>query len=283
MQDVTIAAVQMRSVVGDFESNLESIDRLMGAAVAKGAEIVCFPELSVSGYNVYERTGEPAHGTRVPAGVQIPSPTTDALESIAERHGVWVLVGLLEVDSSGITYNTQLVVSPDGIQGKYRKTHVPTTEIGTWRHGDELPVFEHPKVRFGVEICYDTHFPEVTTALSNQGAELIFMPHASGGDEPALDKQARWERYVPARAYDNTVYAAICNQVGDNEAGQVFEGVTFICDPTGKLIAESNDGSAESITIANLSASTLVDARKVPETFFRHFRRPEKYSEWGVD
>lgn len=283
MQDVTIAAVQMRSVVGDFESNLESIDRLMGEAVAKGAEIVCFPELSVSGYNVYERTGEPAHGTRVPTGVQIPSPTTDALESIAERHGVWVLVGLLEVDSSGITYNTQLVVSPDGIQGKYRKTHVPTTEIGTWRHGDELPVFEHPKVRFGVEICYDTHFPEVTTALSNQGAELIFMPHASGGDEPAADKQTRWERYVLARAYDNTVYAAICNQVGDNEAGQVFQGVTFICDPTGKLIAESNDGSAESITVSNLSANALADARKVPETFFRHFRRPEKYSEWGVD
>lgn len=282
MQDVTIAAVQMRSIVGDFESNPESIDRIMGEAVAKGAKIVCFPELSVSGYNVYERTGEPARGTRVPTGVQIPSPTTDALESIAARHDAWMLVGLLEIDSSGITYNTQLVVSPEGIQGKYRKTHVPTTEIRTWRHGDELPVFEHPKVRFGVEICYDTHFPEVSTALSNQGAELIFMPHASGGDEPAQDKQTRWERYVPARAYDNTVYAAICNQVGDNEAGQVFEGVTFICDPTGKLIAESKDGSEESITIANLSADALTEARKVPETFFRHFRRPEKYSEWGV-
>jgi predicted amidohydrolase len=106
------------------------------------------------------------------------------------------------------------------------------------------------------------------------------MPHASGGPEPAADKQARWERYVPARAYDNTVFAAICNQVGDNEAGHVFSGVTFICDPTGKLMAQSNDGSAEEIVIADLSASSLEQARHVPETFFRHFRRPEIYNAW---
>lgn len=280
MQDVTIAAIQMTSLVGDIEGNLGSIDRLLGDAVGQGADIVCFPELSVCGYNTSERSGDPANGTRIPPTVEIPSETTDALEAIGKRHGIWFLVGLLERDSSGIVYNTQLVISPDGIEGKYRKTHVPTTEIGTWRHGDDLPIFNHPKIRFGIEICYDTHFPEVSAALAENGAELIFMPHASGGKEPAADKQARWERYVPARAYDNTVFAAICNQVGDNQADHSFEGVTFVCDPVGKLMAQSTDGGNEAIVIAQLNASTLEDARHVPETFFRHFRRPEIYDAW---
>ena len=284
MQDVSIAAIQMTSVVGDIEGNLASIDRLLGDAVRLGAEIACFPELSVCGYNTSERDGEPVNGTRVPQAVEIPGDETDALISIGQRHGIWFLAGLLERDASGIVYNTQLVISPSGIEGSYRKTHVPTTEIGTWRHGDDLPVFDHPKIRFGIEICYDTHFPEVSTALADRGAELIFMPHASGGAEPAADKQARWERYVPARAYDNTVFAAICNQVGDNGAGHDFQGVTFVCDPTGKIMAQANPGSAnvphEEVVIASLEASVLQQARKIPETFFRHFRRPEIYDSW---
>lgn len=280
MHDLKIAAIQMTSKVGDMEGNLASIDRLLGDAVRLGADIACFPELSVCGYNTAERDGRPTNGTRVPQAVEIPGVATDALISIGQRHGIWFLAGLLERDPSGIVYNTQLVISPSGIEGKYRKTHVPTTEIGTWRHGDDLPVFNHPKIRFGIEICYDTHFPEVSTALADKGAELIFMPHASGGEEPAADKLARWERYVPARAYDNTVFAAICNQVGENGAGHDFQGVTFVCDPTGKIMARSESGSDEEIVIADLLTSSLERARLVPETFFRHFRRPEIYDAW---
>ena len=288
MQDLKIAAIQMTSIVGDIEGNLASIDRLLGDAVSQGADIACFPELSVSGYNTNDRDGQTRGGQsensgRVPPIVEIPGEVTDALVSIGKRHGIWYLVGLLERDSSGIVYNTQFVFSPNGIEGKYRKTHVPTTEIGTWRHGVDLPVFDHPKIKFGIEICYDAHFPEVSTALAHKGAELIFMPHASGGAEPPTDKQARWERYVPARAYDNTVFAAICNQVGDNQAGTVFSGVTFVCDPAGKVMAQSEDGANEEIVIAQLSASALEDARQVPESFFRHFRRPEIYDVWRND
>ena len=270
----------MTSRVGDIEGNLASIDRMLGEAVRLGAEIACFPELSVCGYNTNGRDGLARNGGHVPPVVEIPGEVTDALLSIGQRHGIWFLVGLLERDSSGIVYNTQLVISPLRIEGKYRKTHVPTTEIGTWRHGDDLPVFDHPKIRFGIEICYDTHFPEVSTALANKGAELIFMPHASGGESPP-DKQARWERYVPARAYDNTLFAAICNQVGDNGTGNEFQGVTFVCDPTGKLMAQSNGSTAvEEIVIAELQAASLEKARRIPETFFRHFRRPETYDSW---
>jgi predicted amidohydrolase len=280
LQDVRIAAVQMRSVVGEVDRNLASVKRLARKAADSGAEIVCFPELSISGYNTAERDGKPMRGEVLPAPEAVPGPSTDALAKISADAGVWLLAGLLEQDRSGIIYNTQVVVSPDGYLGRYRKTHVPTTEIGTWCQGDDLPVFEHPKVRFGVEICYDSHFPEVSTALANAGAELILMPHASGGVEPAPAKRARWERYVPARAYDNSVYTAICNQVGDNGAGQVFQGVSFVCDPRGEVIAACQSFKREEIVLADLTAAGLNTARSVPEAFFRHFRRPHLYDKW---
>ena len=166
------------------------------------------------------------------------------------------------------------------IVGKYGKSHVPTREIGTWRNGDDLPIFSHPEIRFAIEICHDTNFPQVSTAFADKGAELIFMPHASGGAEPAADKQARWERYVLARAYDNTVFTAICNQVGDNETGCSFQGVTFVCDPPGKLMASSSDGTAEEIATSKLESEMIEQDRHVPETFFRYFRRREIYDAW---
>ncbi len=281
MEDVRVALVQMTSVVGDSTANLRSIDRLAASAAASSAEIICFPELSVSGYNTAERTGVPSNGGTIPGVEPVPGHATEALTSTARRANIWVIAGLLEIDASGITYNTQVVISPGGLEGKYRKTHVPTTEIGTWCQGDELPIFNHPKIRFGIEICYDSHFPEVSAELAKRGAELILMPHASGGDETGRDKRARWERYVPARAYDNTVFVGICNQVGDNESGHDFKGVTFACDPQGKVIAESNSDSSEEMVLVDFKAADLADARRVPETFFRHFRRPELYSDWS--
>ena len=79
MQDVTIAVIQMTSVLGDTEGNLESVDRLLGDAVRQSVEIACFPELSVCGYTTSERSGEPANGTRVPPAVEVPIETEEEI------------------------------------------------------------------------------------------------------------------------------------------------------------------------------------------------------------
>lgn len=273
MLDIRLAMVQMTSRVGDAKGNIARIETYLGEAAARSADIVCFPELSVSGYN--------AGNTSLPEPEPIPGPSTEALQALARRSGVTFLAGLLERGPNGVVYNTQLVLWPDGSYGTYHKTHVPTTEIGTWSQGLELGVFSHPKVRFGVEICYDSHYPEVSTALAERGAELLLLPHASGGPETAEEKRARWLRYMPARAYDNTVFAAVCNQVGDNGEGRDFVGVTFVCDPLGRVIAEASRGDQEEMVVADLKASSLQEARRVPEAFYRHFRRPELYERWA--
>ena len=274
MQDIRIAVVQMTSRVGAPSQNIDRMEEFLGDAAERQVDIVCFPELCVSGYQTRK-----AGGDFLPEPEPISGPSTERLADLAAQYGVTFLAGLMETDVSGIVYNTQLVFEPQGLAGSYRKTHVPTTEIGTWGQGDAAPVFDHAKARYGIEICYDSHYPEVSTELAHRGAEILFLPHASGG-ESFDEKFERWQRYVPARAYDNTVFTAICNQVGDNGADHVFTGVSFICDPRGRIIARCKDGDSEEMIVADLSAADLAEARSVPETFFRHFRRPEIYSEW---
>ncbi len=271
MLDTRIAMIQMRCVVGEPDRNIDAVDEFLGEAARQEVDIACFPELGISGYN--------AGDTTFPSPEPIPGPSTRKLEDLSAKHGITFLAGILELDSSGVVYNAQVVVTPAGVSGSYRKTHVPTTEIGTWSQGADLPVFEHDKARYGIEICYDSHFPEVSAALAHRGAEVIFLPHASGGEDP-VEKYERWLRYVPARAYDNAVFVAICNQAGDNGAGRKFTGITFICDPQGKVIARSENPDRDEMVVANLKAADLANARIVPETFFRHFRRPEIYDRW---
>ena len=273
MHDLRIAMVQMSCQVAEPTRNLASIEQFAKEAASQNVDIVCFPELSICGYN--------AGNSNSPEPELLQGPSLSRLETISCTHNITLIAGLLERDVSGIVFNTQIVCGPNGYVGHYRKTHVPTTENGTWSQGNSLPVFEHAKARYGIEICYDSHFPEVSTLLAEKGAAIIFLPHASGSETPE-EKRARWMRYIPARAYDNNVYGGICNQVGDNGAGRVFSGVTFICDPYGVVIAEVSSGTQEEMIVADLYGSTLADSRKVPETFFRQFRRPEIYREWGT-
>ena len=274
MLDTRIAMVQMNSVVGDTDRNIARIDAFLGQAAGLDVDIVCFPELSVSGYNA----GDSAN----PVAESVPGPSSERLEALGREHGVWFLAGILERSAGGVVYNKQVVISKDGMVGAFRKMHVPTSEIGTWAEGDDLAVFDHPKIRFGIEICFDSHFPELSAALAEMGAEIIFLPHASGRGEDAVEKKARWLRYMPARAYDNNLFAAVCNQVGDTGAGRVFTGVTFVCDPRGCVIADGESSDAEEMVVADLKADVFNEARSEAETFFRHFRRRTMYAEWAA-
>ncbi len=271
MLDLRIAVAQMTCAVNDRAGNLATIERFVHDAVAQSVDILCLPELCICGYN--------AGDNNEPVPESMDGPSVRHLAQVGRDTGLTFLAGLLERDIGGVVYNTQVVFGPRGVLGSYRKTHVPTTEIGTWSDGDTIPVFDHKKVRFGIEICYDSHFPEVSTELAERGAEILFLPHASGG-ETQQEKLERWLRYMPARAYDNGVFMAVCNQVGDNGAGRVFTGVSFICDPRGRVLAQAESGDRQEMVVADLKAEDLAEARRVPETFFRHFRRPELYSRW---
>jgi predicted amidohydrolase len=266
MHDVRVAAAQIGSRVGDVESNLAKHRELARQASNAGARFVCFPELSLCGYptdgDVPQELAHPLEGDLVVT-----------VGALADELGIVILAGMLESAPSGVLYNTQLIASPGGRLDAYRKTHVPTSEIGRFRHGSNLPVFRLEHAVIGVQICYDAHFPEASTVQALAGAEIVFMPHASTGPETRAEKRTRWLRYIPARAYDNGVFVLVVNQV---DPDRNFPGIAMAIDPWGAILAEAAPDE-EGLLVVDLRAEALAERRSVAETFFPHFRRPELY------
>ena len=306
MQDVKIAAAQFAPTHVDKEANLAKIAELTAQATKAGAEIVCFQEQSVAGYSLWgigtsnDRAGgdEPVEQGRVtPAwGLQgvhpyevaeaVPDgPSTRRLMEIAGDHKAIIGAGLPELRRDNAVYNTYVLVSGQRLLGKYSKSHcVPGAEFAYFKQGNALPVFDLGKLRAGVLICYDNHFPEAHRILAINGAHAIIMPHVTVGrgwwhDLPVdqAQQQARnWLlTWLRARAFDNSVFAVFVNQAGRGEEGSL--GCSMILDPDGDILArcESTD---DEVAVAELSAKKYYDVRRRSHDYLAH-RRPELYGD----
>ncbi|MFP3981403.1 MAG: nitrilase-related carbon-nitrogen hydrolase [Desulfobacterales bacterium] len=268
IRDVRIALVVCRSVLGDTPANLACMEKWTAAAARQGAEIICFPELCATGYHV--------RGALRSAAQPLPGPASDHIRAMADKHGICILAGLAEKHNDRI-FAAHLLAKPEtGISGVYRKLHLGPPEQKHFTAGSEIPPL--PEARglcLGIQLCYDAHFPELSTAMAAKGADIIFMPHASPGKD-AADKLASWMRHLPARAFDNGIYVAAVNQVGDNGSGLYFPGVSALISPDGKLL-HSYTGDQENMLLADLTVRELNSVRQHPMKYFLPNRRPELY------
>jgi len=266
MEDLRVAAVSMLSAIGNKAENLSRMESLVRKAVQSGAQAVCFPELNISGYSLKKNQAGIAEA--------IPGPSSEAVWQMAQKNEVLILAGLVE-KKDGEIFISHFVASPGGILGAYRKIHLGTMEEGIFQTGEECPVFRYRGTSLGIELCFDGHFPELSTILALKGAEIIFIPHASpreSGDE----KRGRWLRYLSARAYDNSVFVVACNPTGKTENGFVFPGAGVILDPKGEVLA-SSQGEEEELVHGALRKEALLKVRENPHGFFLNRRRPEIY------
>lgn len=268
MAGLRIAAVTMRSAIGKKAENLSRMEVLVRRAAENGARAVCFPELNISGYNLRK--------DQEGIGESIPGPSSEAVWQMAQKNEVLILAGLAE-EKEGAIFISHFAASPGGILGVYRKIHLGTQEEGIYRAGKEAPLFRYSGIPFGIELCFDGHFPELSTVLALKGAEIIFIPHASPR-ESGEEKRKRWLRYLSARAYDNSLFVVACNPTGKTENGLAFPGAALVLDPKGEVLA-SNQGQEEEVVFADLPRETLLRVRENPHGFFLKKRRPELYSE----
>ncbi|MFH2011951.1 MAG: nitrilase-related carbon-nitrogen hydrolase [Pseudomonadota bacterium] len=269
MEDVRVAAVMMCSVVGKTSDNLLRIESFAKEAADKEVDVVCFPEASITGYSVKDTVSSYAE--------PIPGPSSDALVSISKSTGLTILSGLIEKGDGDNLFISHIVTSPHGLDSVYRKLHLAPNEGEIYKHGNDFPTYQHSKMIFGIELCYDTHFPELTTILALRGVEVLFLPYASPR-ETSLEKKERWSRYLSARAYDNSIFVVACNQVGNYDEGGLFPGVAMVFDPKGHIIVD-DCSDEEKLVIADLKVSDLKEVRESKMGYFLSRRRPEIYSE----
>jgi len=267
MRDLRIAMVVCNAPVDEVRRNLDTMKDRVKEAVEGGAGIVCFPELNVTGYCNRKRPGKFA-GT-------VPGEITDEILQLSASEDTVVLFGMAEIDGAGNLFASHVVATPDGTLGVYRKLYIAPPERATFIPGSSVPLFEAKGVRFGIQLCYDAHFPELSTQMAANGADLIFIPHASPRGV-AADKHRSWMRHLPARAYDNSVFIAACNQIGENGSGLSFPGNAVILGPSGHIIT-THLTDREGILFADLKAEELASVRGHEMRYFFPNRRPELY------
>ena len=184
---------------------------------------------------------------------------------------------MAEKNPNGLPFATHGVFTPEGQFHLYRKVHTAPPEKETFNPGDAISVFEAKGVTFGVQLCYDAHFPELSAAMTRNGAEVLFIPHASPRGNPE-EKHRSWMRHLTARAFDNSVYVVACNQIGENCNGLTFPGNALVIAPSGEIMAKDTQPQA-SMLLAVLSASQLDAIRSHPMRYFFPNRRPELYNQ----
>ncbi len=265
MKDLRLAMVQMRSVVGNIDDNFEKMNEYIDTASKNEADIICFPEASLTGYS-----------TSYSESDMLSSDCSHIkkLENIAHSKNMVIVFGLIEKAASSI-YMTQAVVCRNETM-LYRKTHLGSREEGRFTRGEELPVIESDNAVIGVHLCWESHIPDISTVLRSKGAELILIPHAS--NLIGLKRKEVWMKSLVARAYDNSVYVAACNAVGDNACGSVFGGGILVLDRKGNVICEDFKGK-ESVIFADLKTYSHNDDEGNLMGDVRYFkrRRPELY------
>ena len=269
MHDLLVASVCMHSETGEVDQNLERMESFVREAAKKSAGLVLFPELSVSGYTLKE----PGKLYELEQSRKI----QDKILRMADDAKLIVMAGIVEMLQEGRPYITHVIAGPKGVLGLYRKTHLSPTEKEQYREGDSLEVFREKDLTFGLQLCYESHFPEISTALSLKGADVIFMPHASPRGTPD-EKMKSWLRHLPARAFDNGVFVVACNQVGKTKEGLSFPGVIIAFDPQGRIM-ESYAGNEEKMVFVELKANVLKETRAHRMKYFLPHRRKELYEQ----
>jgi len=268
-----IALVQQHASESPADNRARGLKALEEAA-AQGAQLICFAELGFEPF--YPQS--PADGDVSSLAETIPGPTTEAVCSLARRHGVAVVLNLFERDGHR-TYDSSPVIDSDGtILGKTRMVHVPDYaclhERGYYAPGDRgAPVYETAFGKVGVAICYDRHYPEYMRALGVAGAELVVIPQAGTvGEWP----EGLYEAEVRTAAFQNGYFAALCNRVGKEER-LTFGGESFVVDPSGRVVTRGVELD-DDLVIADIDLAECDSSHA--RTLFWRDRRPDLYGDW---
>ena len=236
----TPRVVKMAVATGKFpgktvEANLRFATDLIAQAAQSRARVVCLPECITTWRTALGVT----EGAR-----PIPGPETQILCNAARTHNIDVVCSMNE-SNRGLVYNTGLYIDAQrGLLGTYRKVHLAVGE--RWKGispGDHFPVWETSYGRVGMLICYDNVHAEGHRILSQQGAEVIFLPIM--GDPRAVGDEAAtiWQNIMQMRAMDNHVWLIACRNRG--EWGCVFR-------PDGQMLSRFDGASGVVTSDVNL-------------------------------
>ncbi|MEW6001680.1 MAG: NAD+ synthase [Nitrospirota bacterium] len=250
MRTLRIALAQIDPTVGDLLGNVSKIVYYLEKAREADADIVAFPELSITGYPPEDLLLKP----------QFIEDNLYALKEVQEKSGdITVIVGF--VDRKDDIYNAAAVIHDKNLIDIYHKMYLPNygvfDEFRYFQAGTRSPIYQLGDVWIGVNICEDIWYPEGSTRTQAlAGAEVIININAS----PYRIGKGRFrENMLSTRASDSIVIVAYLNTVGGQDE-LVFDGHSIILDQNGDIIARGKQFE-EDMIIADLDLEGVMMRR----------------------
>jgi NAD+ synthase (glutamine-hydrolysing) len=260
-----IALAQIDPVLGDLQANVGKHVEMIDRALTGGADLVVFPELSLSGYGIKDLTWDLAIRPDAPS---------DLLRPLADRsRDISIIAGGVEESEAYGLYNSAFILEGGRIRSAHRKVYPPTygmfEEMRYFSQGSSVKATDTRVGRLGVLICEDLWHISLPYVLALDGAEtiisLVASPTRLGGDGEVL-------RAVEVNRENHRAYARLlsawvvfCNRVGF-EDGVNFWGGSAVVAPDGNIAAEATV-FAEDLVFAEIDSNDVRRARR----FSRHF------------
>nr|WP_321487698.1 nitrilase-related carbon-nitrogen hydrolase [uncultured Draconibacterium sp.] len=256
-----LSAVSSKSEIGNVQQNLSITKDWIVKLDKQGADFILFPELNLSGYtkNIEILDNVLAHKEVV----------FRELLKLAEQVNAAFAVGFPEKVESRY-YISHFLFHKGKLIGIHRKTHLGATEKETFNEGDEINIFEVGELKIGLQLCFETHFPEISYAQVKQGANVLAMAFASPREE-AVTKLERFKRFLPARAYDNACFVVACNLDSETENLIKIPPVALVLNAKGEVLKETTQNSC-------ISEIGLEQIEKIHQSRMGNFNKSKRAS-----
>jgi len=245
-----ISLAQVDASLAGPENRFRLLEAKVRQAAEEDVDLILFPELFLSGYNVGEALHQHAEAQNGPFAGRVAVLAKDLKIAVAfgypERDGETVYNAFIFIDDEGRTVaNHRKTILPPGIENDWFAT------------GSNVTVFPFAGATVAMLICYECEFPEITRHAAMEGAQIVLVATAGG---------AEWEQVptsvIPSRAYENGFFIAYANYCGV-ENGHGFCGLSCVVDPSGADLARA--GKTEGVISAELDLERVAEARgKVP-------------------
>ncbi|GAC1508714.1 MAG: NAD+ synthase [Candidatus Dormibacteraceae bacterium] len=245
-QPLRVALAQINPTVGDLEGNSRLIVDWIGRARDQGADLVCFPELALTGY-------PPEDLVLKRAFVRDNLKQLDVVTKAAK--GITVVVGF--IDDDGAIFNAAAVMNDGELKAVYHKVFLPNygvfDEQRYFEPGHRCPIFELDGVRIGVSVCEDCWYPSGPMSWqAHHGAQLLVNIN---GSPYHAGKRAPREAMVGERAVNYGAFVAWVNTVGGQDE-LVFDGNSVVFGPRGEVLAHA-PSFVEELLVCDIDVSKM--------------------------
>lgn len=282
MKTFKLVSVSLKSRPAEPSENIDKHIPWIEKATANQSDLVCFPEMSVTGfchnYHDFFRASEKIDGM-----------STQRMVQIATEYDITIGYGLAERNISDIVFNSYCFVSSKGFLGRYKKVHIPLGEYPIESGASDFCVIDLGFAKAGVNTCFDNWFSESGRMSYLNGAEIIIAPfRMQWGEENIVTNHKKafldWKdlamKNFPSVAWQNGVYHITINSCGGiHEKGVDYDGPSLILviNPHGELEAESNPDCIDEQIVFHEIMKEKVLERRSEALFHPKYRRPETY------